>query len=194
MTGVVPAESFFDQRFGITSTDLDKVLARALDKKADYADLYFEYRLNESISLEEGMVKNTSQSTANGVGVRVLAESKTGYAYTDDITIENLELAARTARYIAQNRASPLPVPVEGARRGARDLYPVTEPAVDAPLGQKIALLHEMDRFARGLDPRVKNVLISLASEHKIVLVASSQGCAEFDVVGPQLVAAIAAA
>ena len=93
---IVPAATFFDRNFGVGSRDLEKVLATALGKKADYADLYFEYRKNEGISLEEGLVKNCSQSTANGVGVRVLAETKTGYAHTDDITTENLELAART--------------------------------------------------------------------------------------------------
>jgi len=86
----LPAESFFDRNFGIGTGELEKILATALGRKADYADLYFEYRRNEGISLEEGLVKNCSQSTANGVGVRVLAETKTGYAYTDDITIENL--------------------------------------------------------------------------------------------------------
>src|SRR5918998_2382323 len=103
---IIPAKFFFGDNFGIDSKDLDKVLSTALAKKADYADLYFEYRKNEGISLEEGLVKSCSQSTSNGVGVRVLAETKTGYAYTDDITIENLELAARTARYIAQDRAT----------------------------------------------------------------------------------------
>jgi TldD protein len=86
----LPAKSFFDHSFGIGAEDLEKVLATARGRNADYADLYFEYRRNEGISLEEGLVKNCSQSTANGVGVRVLAETKTGYAYTDDITIENL--------------------------------------------------------------------------------------------------------
>jgi TldD protein len=98
--------AFFGDNFGVKNSDLEKVLDTALAKKADYADLYFEYRQNEGVSLEEGMVKNCSQSIANGVGVRVLADAKTGYAYTDDITIKNLELAARTAHYIAQNRPS----------------------------------------------------------------------------------------
>ena len=74
---LIPAQSFFDRHFGISSKDLDKILGRALEKRADYADLYFEYRANEAIGLEEGMVKNASRSVANGVGVRVLAESKT---------------------------------------------------------------------------------------------------------------------
>jgi len=173
---IVQAESFFDRHFGITARDLDKVLSNALEKKADYADLYFEYRMNEAISLEEGMVKNSSRSTANGVGVRVLAESKTGYAFTDDITIEKLELAARTAQYIAHNRESLLPAPVGGRAVRSHDLYPVSSPATEASLEQKIALLQEMDRLARGLDPRIQNVFVSLASEHKIVLVAASQG------------------
>jgi TldD protein len=73
--------TFFNDNFAVRDGDLEKVLDAALGKKADYADLYFEYRRNEGVSLEEGLVKNCSQSTANGVGVRVLADTKTGYAY-----------------------------------------------------------------------------------------------------------------
>ena len=72
--------TFFDQNFAVRSGDLQRVLDQALGKKADYADIYFEYRRNEGVGLEEGLVKNCSQSTSNGVGVRVLAETKTGYA------------------------------------------------------------------------------------------------------------------
>ena len=173
---IVPAESFFDRNFGIRSGDLEKVLATALGKKADYADLYFEYRKNEGISLEEGLVKSCSQATANGVGVRVLAETKTGYAYTDDITIENLELAARTARYIAQNRESQLPVAVGETKRKPHDLYSIKTPVNDISLDKKVALLYEIDKFARGLDARVKNVFASLGSETKVILIATSRG------------------
>src|SRR5919108_4971825 len=128
---LIPAQAFFDSNFGVSSRDLDTVLATALGKKADYADLYFEYRRNEAIGLEEGLVKNCSQSTANGVGVRVLAQTKTGYAYTDDITIENLEIAARTARYIAQNRQSQAPVPVGQPSGEIHNLYPIKTPVND---------------------------------------------------------------
>jgi TldD protein len=173
---IIAVESFFDRHFGISSRDLDRVLGKALEKKSDYADLYFEYRVNEALSLEEGMVKNASQSTANGVGVRVLAESKTGYAYTDDITIEKLELAARTAQYIAHDRGAPLPVSVGGGRAPTHDLYPVKKPTTEIALERKIELLYEMDRLGRGLDSRIKQVFVSFASEHKAVLIASSQG------------------
>jgi TldD protein len=179
---IVPAATFFDRNFGVGSRDLEKVLATALGKKADYADLYFEYRKNEGISLEEGLVKNCSQSTANGVGVRVLAETKTGYAHTDDITTENLELAARTAQYIAQDRRAQLPVAVGKVTGEAHDLYPVKTSVTDIPLERKVALLYDIDKYARALDPRVKNVFVSLGSEYKVMLVATSQGLVVGDI------------
>ena len=179
---IVPAATFFDRNFGVGSRDLEKVLATALGKKADYADLYFEYRKNEGISLEEGLVKNCSQSTANGVGVRVLAETKTGYAHTDDITTENLELAARTAQYIAQDRRAQLPVAVGKVTGEAHDLYPIKTSVTDIPLERKVALLYDIDKYARALDPRVKNVFVSLGSEYKVILVATSQGLVVGDI------------
>ena len=167
---------FFNDNFVIRDGDLEKVLDAALGKKADYADLYFEYRRNEGVSLEEGLVKNCSQSTANGVGVRVLADTKTGYAYTDDITIENLEIAAGTARHIAQHRSAETPAPIGRPRVQAHDLYPVKTPVNDIALETKIELLYEIDKFSRALDARVKNVFVSLGSEYKVIYVATSQG------------------
>ena len=114
--------------------------------------------------------------------MRVLADTKTGYAYTDDITIENLEIAARTAQYIAQNRPSQCPVPVGQHRGEAHDLYPVKTPVNDVALEKKVELLYEIDKFARGLDARVKNVFVSLGSEYKVILVATSQGLVVGDI------------
>src|ERR1051325_413904 len=179
---IIKAENFFDRRFGVTGRDLEKLLSQALERKADYADLYFEYRVNEGVSLEEGLVKHGSRSTSNGVGVRVLSETKTGYAYTDDITTNTLAVAARTAQAIAQHGSAEVPVKVGHARAEAHDLYPVPTPATEVALEKKTALLYEIDQLARSLDPRVKNVLVSFASEEKIVLVASSKGLVVGDI------------
>ncbi|MDE0032494.1 MAG: metalloprotease TldD [Deltaproteobacteria bacterium] len=168
--------AFFDERFGVTARDLDRVLGRAMARQADYADLYFEYRTNDQVHLEEGLVKHASVSTANGVGARVLAEDKTGYAFTDDVTIKNLDSAVRTANVIASDRGSELPARVPAPAGPRHDLYPVAHSFADVPLERKIALLQELDGFARKADPRVKGVFASLLLENKVVLIASSQG------------------
>lgn len=168
--------AFFDRRFGVTASDLDRVLGQAVARKADYADLYFEYRTQDQVQLEEGLVKHASVSTANGVGARVLAEARTGYAFTDDVTIENLDSAARTANVIAHDRGSDAPARVPAAPAPRHDLYPAARSVSDAPLDWKVGLLQDLDRFARKADPRIKGVFASLATEDKIVLIASSQG------------------
>ena len=66
-------ERFFSSRFGMSDSALEKILGTALERKADYADLYFEYHSAEALSLEESMVNKTAKSVSQGVGVRVCA-------------------------------------------------------------------------------------------------------------------------
>src|SRR3989338_3677 len=95
-------EQFFLQRYDLSLSSLESAMGRLLGKKIDYADFYFEYRTSESISLEEGIVKKISKNISQGVGARAVAQDKTGYAYSDDITTDQLLTAAKTARYIAE--------------------------------------------------------------------------------------------
>src|SRR5271170_269283 len=101
---LVAPDKFFLNRFGMNHGALERILGSALERKADYADLYFEYRDAESIGLEESMVNRTSKSVSHGVGVRVCAEDRTGYAYSDEVTIDRMKLAAEAARAIADQR------------------------------------------------------------------------------------------
>jgi len=172
----VAASAFFDQHFGLTASDLDQALGQALATKADYADLYFEYRTHDRVHLEEGLIKHAVASTTNGVGVRVLAEEKTGYAFTDDVTIENLESAAKTAQVVAQGRGSEAPVRIPASACLAHDLYPLRAGASDVSLARKIELLNDVDRAARAADSRITAVTATLSVENKVVLIASSQG------------------
>jgi len=72
-------EKFFLERFGLTERTLERTLGTVLGKRIDYADLYFEYRVNEEIGLEEGIVKQAAKSISQGAGVRATAEEKTGF-------------------------------------------------------------------------------------------------------------------
>src|SRR5579883_2495187 len=97
------SESIFVTRFHITRQDLESYLGEALSQGGDYADLYFEYLLTSSISIDESMVKSATQGVSMGVGVRVIAGERTGYAYSDDLSLEKIRKAARVADYIASD-------------------------------------------------------------------------------------------
>src|SRR3954469_1727768 len=98
-----PTKSIFFEKYNITTHDLEQYLAEALSRGGDYADLYFEYRINHSIVLEEQIVKSATKSINIGVGVRVICGEKTGYAYSYDLNRENILKAARTAAFIANS-------------------------------------------------------------------------------------------
>ena len=162
---LVKPEKFFLSRFGMNESALEGVLGRALERKADYADLYFEYRSAEGLSLEESMVNHTSKSVSHGVGVRVCAEDRTGYAYSDEVTVDRMRLAAEAARAIADSRGG-VPAAVQVGQPVRRhELYELESTPLEIPLEERARLLKQIDETARAFDPRIRNVMASFAAE-----------------------------
>src|SRR3989304_2503148 len=99
------ASKFFEQRCGVTQSDLEKYLAAALAAGGEYADLYFEHRTTTSITLDESLIKGATQGVSVGCGIRVISGERTGYAYTDDLSSDKILQAARIAAHISSGPA-----------------------------------------------------------------------------------------
>jgi TldD protein len=166
---------FFTEKFGLTVSQIETLLGTALSKGGDYADLYFEYTVLNSLSLEEQIIKSANRSVRQGVGVRVISGERTGYAYCDEVDVGAINKAALTAAYIAVNKTGAGPINVSSSSP-AQNLYPIEHPLGDEPLERKIGLLNFIDRSARSYDRRVREVQASLADEYKVVLIATSEG------------------
>ena len=102
--------SFALNHFGVSEGDMKKVLTAALEKGGDYADLFFEHSYRNNIGLQDGAVNRASSNIDFGMGVRVLAGDQTGYAYVDNVTLEEMLKAARTAARIANGSVNSTPV------------------------------------------------------------------------------------
>ncbi|WP_448098531.1 metalloprotease TldD [Luteibacter yeojuensis] len=164
---------------GLASNDLDRVFSQLMGPSIDAADLYFQHSRSESWVLEEGIVKDGSHSIEQGVGVRAISGEKTGFSYSDEIVLPQLLEASRAARAIAQGGAGagkPLAIAT------GRGLYPAIDPVESLPNEEKIALLREVDAYARSRDPRVKQVVVSLAATMDTILIAGSDGTLAADV------------
>src|SRR3954447_11750769 len=123
------SQSIFASRFNITKQDLEGYLAEALSQGGDYADLYFEYLATSAIRIDESIVKSATQGVSMGVGVRVLAGERTGYAYTDDLSPDRIRNAARVASFIARGPSDAEPVSLQEVR--GRNLYPIGVPPTE---------------------------------------------------------------
>ncbi len=174
-------KSIFFEKHNVTTTNLEAYLSEALSRGGDYADLYFEYRINHSIVLEEQIIKSAAKGVNLGVGVRVISGEKTGYAYSDDLNRENISKAARTAAFIANSSAEGGTIHVPNPLSQERNLYPIPIFPADLEIAQKIALLERADQAARAYDARIKQVQASYVDETKHVLVVTSTGIAAWD-------------
>ncbi len=173
------SESIFSSRFQIARHDLESHLAEALSAGGDYADLYFEYLLTSSISIDESMVKSAAQGVSVGVGVRVIAGERTGYAYSDDLSPEKIRKAARVAAHIARGPSHADKVSlIEGQ---PHNLYPVLVAPTETAFSQRVELVKRADRAARAHDSRIFQVQATYADNLREVMVATSEGVLTLD-------------
>jgi TldD protein len=171
--------SFFAERFGISERNLEQYLSEALSAGGDYADLYFEFLSTASISVDEGIVKSATEGVTLGVGVRVIAGERTGYAYSDDLAPERIVKAARVAALIARGPASVVTSGFEDAKR--HNLYPMLRAPHEMGLAERVELVRRADRAARAYDSRVFQVQATYADSLRNVLIATSEGRLSFD-------------
>ena len=175
------SNTIFFEKYNVTTTDLENYLNEALSRGGDYADLYFEQRINHSIVLEEQITKSATKSVNLGVGVRVISGEKTGYAYSDDLNRDNVIKAAQTAAFIANASAAGGKVQVASPLQKEWNLYSIPVSPADLEIARKIALLEESDQAARAFDPRIKQVQATYVDETKHVLIVTSEGKAAWD-------------
>ncbi|MBI5923803.1 MAG: metalloprotease TldD [Betaproteobacteria bacterium] len=157
---------------------LDGVFGQIFGNQVDYADLYFQYARSEGWSLEEGIVKSGSFNIEQGVGVRAISGEKTAFAYSDEISLAALHSAAQATRAIAAqggNASAPMLRHDQG-RRNKAALYAAADPIAALADAEKVRLLERLEGFARALDPRVVEVMASVAGTWEVILVARSDG------------------
>ena len=174
-SALAQAESLLLAPFALGEGDLTRTFGQILSHQVDYADLYFQYSRSEAWSLDEGIVKSGSFNIDQGVGVRAISGEKTAFAYSDDISARALGDAAGAVRAIAAaGQAGKLPKLKHGA--AAHQLYVPHDPIASLPAEAKVKLLERLEGFARAIDPRVVQVMASLAGEYEVILVAGSDG------------------
>ncbi|KAA6319898.1 Metalloprotease TldD [termite gut metagenome] len=166
--------------FGVSEEDLRKVLAAALEKGGDYADLFFEHTFSNYVGLQDGAVNRSSSNIDFGVGVRVLAGDQSGYAYVENVTLADMLKAAHTAARIASSGKKTNPACLtEKVFQG--NYYSVVIPWEDVALKEKMPFLQTLNDTVFALDKRVQKVSASLSDATSHILFCNSEGVMYYD-------------
>ncbi|WP_294952070.1 metalloprotease TldD [uncultured Gilliamella sp.] len=163
----------------LSQKDLMHLLDMLSARQIDFGDLYFLSGYYESWSLEDRIIKSASFHRDQGVGVRAIVGEKTGFAYTDQLTLDRLEQSVSAANSITKQQTPVAVTPFKSANIVAK--YQSINPINSFSQEQKVAILRQVDQLARSIDPRVIEVSASLTGSYEDILIAATDGtlCAD---------------
>ncbi len=162
------------QRFGVDTETIRKILAEALIYGGDFADIFFENSISNSIRLEDNIVNSASTRVTLGVGIRVLKGDQTGYSFTEDLSLESMKAAARTAANIASGmQKTP---PQEYVPLNLPNYYPIEVPWEQVGIDKRVNIVKALDEQTFALDDRIIKNYVGLHDSEKYILVANSEG------------------
>ena len=140
---------------------------------ADDGELFLERAESESLVFDDGRLKSSAWDATEGFGLRVVAGETAGYAHANEITGPALRRAADSAALARSGHAG---VSAEAPRATNQKLYAEVDPLASPAFSDKIALLAEIDAWARARDPRVVQVSATLVGERRQIEILRGDG------------------
>ena len=161
--------------FGVDAKLIHEALSAALSQGGEYADLFFQHRVAHNFVLEDGSVNRAFKGTELGVGVRVVKGDQTGYAFTEDLSLESIRAAARTAATIAEGAPRDAPGRLH-MTTGLPSRYATQRRWDDIRPEEKLPLLTGLNDRTFSMNEAIRKVNITFANEMSAILIADSSG------------------
>ncbi|MDX2101429.1 MAG: metalloprotease TldD [Alphaproteobacteria bacterium] len=172
------ADQVFFQQAGLDRTAVEGLVKESL-AAADDGELYLEYIQSESLSFDDGRLKAASFDVTQGFGLRAVAGEAVGYAHASVLDEAAIRRAGQTVGAVTRGYSGSLALAPQATNSR---LYTDLNPIALVPFERKVALLAEIDAYARGRDPRVRQVMASVAGEWRAVSILRGDGSSAGDV------------
>ena len=178
MTDLATTDELFFARTGMDHERIDRAIGEALTGMDD-GELFLEYRQSESLTFDDGKLKSASFDTGQGFGLRAVSGEATGYAHATELSEAAIRRAGETVRAVRGGRSGTLALPPAGTNRA---LYGDFNPLSQVPFEDKVRLMAEIDAYARDRDPKVRQVMVSLAGSWQAVSIIRTDGARIADI------------
>jgi TldD protein len=158
---------------------IEDIIAESSGPSIDLSDLYMQYTTVESWTCEDGIVKSGSQHIDSGYGIRSISNEKTGFSYGNNFNFNEIMKAAKLSKSIIKSNSSQSLNLKEYS--DFEKLYISESPLASVTDDQKVNFLREINKYIKGKDKRVEQVIINLSSSFDSIFVANSLGTYSFD-------------
>jgi TldD protein len=161
------AEKIFFDQAGLDRKRIEALAADAI-ANADDGELYLEHRLSEALVFDDGRLKTASFDATQGFGMRSVADEAVGYAHASELSESAIRRATETVKAVARGHSGTVAAPPSGTNHS---LYGQNDPLAAPGFEAKVALLKEIDAYARKKDARVRQVSASLTAEWRVIAI-----------------------
>lgn len=167
-------KDYFEKEFGIDDQLCQLILKTALSKGGDFADIFFEHTIENTLVLEDGKVNRSYGNIKLGVGIRTVKGDQVGYGYTQELTKESMLSAAKTASTIANGNPKPFADKFKAPEIG--NYYPITSSFEEIPISDKLIPLKAVNETCFNKSNNIIKATVVLYDNIKRILVVTSDG------------------
>ena len=135
---------------------LQKVMKKTLSNGGEYADIFIEQRRTTSIQLEDDRIEKVVMGSTAGIGIRLIYNGRTAYAYSNDFSEDVLLDIAYTVSKAASGSAKDLVIDMK--RMSPEVTFLIKMPPDTVPISLKVDIVKKGNETARKFNSMVKQV------------------------------------
>lgn len=174
-----PPENPFLTWFEVDESTVTQLMSALTANGADIADAYFQHTRSTSLSFANGAVGNSGSAIEQGVGLRLVKGDQTGFAFTEDLSLQAMLATAESAAVIANGTTATAAPALQFLPPG--DLYAIAMPWSDVGVDRRTAILQSIDEKVRAADPAIEKVTINWEDADERVMIATLDGSVATD-------------
>jgi TldD protein len=178
MNPLATTDDLFFSKGELDRARVERLTADALDG-ADDGEMYIEYSQSEALSFDDGKLKSASFDTSQGFGLRAIKGEAAGYAHASELSEAAMQRAAATVKAVHAGQGGRLAEAPAGTNRR---LYVEDNPIGGVDFAVKTGLLAEIDAYVRARDPRVRQVMASIAGSWSAIQILRGDGSRAADI------------
>ena len=153
-----------------------EVLGKCLVTGGDFAEIFEEDSINNSISLVDGKVDDAIGGRSYGIGIRIFKGLNSVYAYTNNNSLNSLlDTAYRAALALGEVKDSSIKEIILNEKR-ITTIHPIFYYPKDVAYDKKIAILKSAYGGAKNFNEDISQVVASYADKEQNVLIANTEG------------------
>lgn len=153
-----------------------EVLAKCLVTGGDFAEIFEEDSINNSIALVDGKVDDAIGGRSYGIGIRIFKGLNSVYAYTNNNSLDSLlETAYRAALALGEVKENSVSSIILNEKKLVT-IHPIVYYPKDVAYDKKIAILKSAYNGAKNFSTDISQVIANYSDKEQNILIANTEG------------------